>query len=89
MRALLGTASHFCEVVVLKLRTVMGVSPADRGGRGLAPWEFEFPFPGSLKFTFLVVWVSPADRAGWGFFGAFPEVHVDQQHLRVAVCGSL
>jgi len=21
---------------------------------GLAPWEFEFPFPGSLTFTFLV-----------------------------------
>jgi len=21
---------------------------------GLAPWEFEFPFPGSLTYTFLV-----------------------------------
>jgi len=28
MRALLGTASHFCEVVVLKLRTVpIGTAP--------------------------------------------------------------
>ena len=23
------------------------------GWTGLAPWEFEFPFPGSLAFTFL------------------------------------
>jgi len=23
---------------------------------GLAPWEFEFPFPGSLTSTFLVQW---------------------------------
>ena len=25
---------------------------------GLAPWVFEFPFPGSLTSTFLCVWVA-------------------------------
>ena len=28
--------------------------PDVTGGDGLAPWEFEFPFPGSLTTTFLV-----------------------------------
>ena len=103
IRVRLGTAAHFCEVVVLKLRTVHtsplythfnnytrlpwykigGRSPSlvqiegrsDGGAEkelfidnllvrihfiivmirwtGLAPWEFEFPFPDSLTFTFL------------------------------------
>ena len=26
---------------------------------GLAPWKFEFPFPGSLMFTFLRVVLCP------------------------------
>ena len=29
IRALLGTASHFCEAVVLKLRTVKNIGPSD------------------------------------------------------------
>ena len=32
---------------------------------GLAPWEFEFPFPGSLTSTFLVC--SPLCDSGCGF----------------------
>ena len=35
IRALLGTASHFCEVVVLTLRTPQ--EPPGSGGRGLRP----------------------------------------------------
>jgi len=30
IRALLGTASQFCKVVVLKSRTVIGLDPEDR-----------------------------------------------------------
>ena len=31
---------------------------------GLAPWEFEFPFPGSLTYTFLGPGVDLSRRAG-------------------------
>ena len=38
VRALLGTASHFCEVVVLKLRSVpIGTGPAHLAGWTLHP----------------------------------------------------
>jgi len=36
IRALLGTASHFCEVVVLKLRTAGGETGADGDDVGRA-----------------------------------------------------
>ena len=29
---------------------------------GLAPWEFEFPFPGSLTSTFLVLFLLDLDK---------------------------
>ena len=31
---------------------------------GLAPWEFEFPFPGSLVYTFLVAYLNRKFSAG-------------------------
>ena len=34
IRALLGTASHFCQVVVLKLRTAGRMASKKKGGRG-------------------------------------------------------
>jgi len=30
---------------------------------GLAPWEFEFPFPGSLTSTFLVLFLLTEDKS--------------------------
>ena len=36
IRALLGTASHFCEVIVPKLRSVAGADPGG-AGEGLRP----------------------------------------------------
>ena len=39
MRALLGTASHFCEVVVLKLRTVpIGTARKDLSMMAVLGW---------------------------------------------------
>ena len=64
IRALLGIALHLCEVVVLAVRTGLGIT-RERDffidnllvrihffvemiwWTGLAPWEFEFPFPDS------------------------------------------
>ena len=36
---------------------------------GLAPWEFEFPFPGSLTSTFLVVEAGSAPGSSAGSRG--------------------
>ena len=43
---------------------------------GLAPWQFEFPFPGSLTSTFLAVYAMltciSAREGGWCYRGTSP-----------------
>ena len=48
---------------------------------GLAPWEFEFPFPGSLTSTFLVYLRGDAHR-----IGAFLWVSVRYATLTIPGC---
>ena len=48
IRALLGTASHFCEVVVLKLRIFSGVG-APRGEGDRFPYHVPYRFKFSIS----------------------------------------
>jgi len=51
---------------------------------GLAPWEFEFRFPGSLTATFLRQMRGAAEGGGGGGGGAPPAHH--GRRTRVSVC---